>query len=425
MPNADKKQTVKSILRTSSGTIILAIARMASSLILTKLTVLTAGPAGLALLGAFQNMTGIILALCSGGLNSAIVKQVAAAEDTALRQDTITQLLKITLLATGTTLLLALLMSGWLASTVLGNSVPALIIWAFCALAIGMAMNTALLHVFVGLGGRREFITLNLTATAITLGLSFPIVRNFGMVGALMVAPISNSIIVFASIWLLKRGGWQLHGQAEISLALLKRLASFPLMALSGASFIPLAQLFVRDRLASQHGAAAAGNWQAVSKISEAYMMIVGYLILLLVLPRFSARSGQPLEFRDIKASALGILIPAVLLMIPIYLFRDLVIYSLFSEGFLPIKDLFSTQMLGDLLRTIILVIQAALTARALTASYIAIEAMLGASFVAFGMHLIPIHGANGAVIAWSAACFLTLAASGILWLGKYRQPGA
>ena len=421
MFNAVKGQAVRSALRTSSGTIILAIARMASSLTLTKLTVLAGGPAGLALLGAFQNMTGIILALCSGGLNSAIVKQVAAAENAARRQDSITKLLKITLFTTGVTLVCTLSVSYWISNTVLGHSTPVFVLWAFCALAVGMAANTALLHVFVGLGARREFLFLNLAAAVVTLGLSFPMIRAFGIEGALLVAPISNSVIVINSIWLLRRSGWKIQGTAPVSLGFLRQLASFPLMALSGASFIPLAQLFVRERLTSQHGAAAAGNWQAVSKISEAYMMIVGYLILLLILPKFSTMSTQPVRLRDIKASMLGVLIAAMSLMIPIYIFRDFIIFGLFSRSFLSVKDMLGMQMFGDLLRSTILVVQAVLTARSVTISYIAIEAMLAVSFVIFGIYLIPTHGANGAVMAWSAACCFTLAANGLIWLGKYR----
>ena len=412
----------------SIGTALLAIARVAGSLAVTKSTAILVGPAGLALLGAFQNFTAIALALCSGGLNGGIVRTVAAADDEQSRRADIAALMKVTMITTATTIVAVLMSLPWLTPAVLGSFDHAWVMLVFCALAFGLALNTALLHVLVGCGRRADFLLVNLIASLLTAAVAFPMVRVLGVAGALLVAPLANSAVVVATIGFVRRQRlWVPMAQGRLDRSFLRKLAGFPLMGLASASFLPLAQLAVRDRLVESSTIEIAGIWQGVVKISDAYMMIVTYVVLLLVLPRFSNGNGATDRFRRVASAAMAVAVFAGALAAPAYLFRDLLIRLLFSDEFVSMRELLGPQVLGDVLRSAVLVAQAAFTALVATAAYIAIEATLAFSFVAFSYLLIPQYGAHGVVLAWFLAAALAAVASTFLLLRSRvpREPGA
>ena len=156
-------------------------------------------------------------------------------------------------------------------------------------------------------------------------------------------------------------------------------------------------------------------------------MMIVTYVVLLLVLPRFSNGNGATDRFRRVASAAMAVAVFAGALAAPAYLFRDLLIRLLFSDEFVSMRELLGPQVLGDVLRSAVLVAQAAFTAFVATAAYIAIEATLALSFVAFSYMLIPQYGAHGVVLAWLSAAALAAVASTFLLLRSRvpQEPGA
>ena len=399
--------------RVSAGTAFLALARIAGSLAVTKGTAMIAGPAGVALLGAFQNFTGVVLALCSGGISSGIVQRTASTIDPAERAAVVTRLIRLTLWSTALTILATLLLSVWLAIEVLGDGTYLLVILVFCALAVGLSLNTALMHVLVGYGQKRQFLWANVLAAVLTVLVAFPMIRFLGMPGALLVAPLANGAVVVFSIRAVRRLGIPLWGSgSKLDLPFIRSLAGFPLMGLSSAALLPLAQLFVRERLGEASGIDAAGTWQAVVKVSDAYMMIVIYLVLMIALPRFSAAIAESRLLRKIATVAVSIAVATVCLAVPLYLLRDRVIVTLFSSEFMPMRELFAPQIIGDTLRSMVLVVQAAYASRVVTGAYVSVDVTLAGTFVALSAFWIPLHGALGVVFAWIAACALALLVS-------------
>src|SRR6185437_6874659 len=67
------------------------------------------------------------------------------------------------------------------------------------------------------------------------------------------------------------------------------RLAAFSVMTLSSALVSPLVNIAVRDHLAQQLGWEQVGYWQAVSKVSDAYLLFLTSAINIYYLPKLAS----------------------------------------------------------------------------------------------------------------------------------------
>lgn len=403
------------IARLSVGTALLAGSRVAGTLLVTKLTAIHGGPTTMAVLGTFQNLTAVVFALACGGLNNAIVNESAKAADDAQRQLTLARFLRANAATSAATVMALLLLSNWLNATVLGGKAPGYVLPVLAACTVGFALSSTVQFTLVGWGDRRGYLGLNVCAALLTLLLAYPLIAGGGLGGTLLVAPVANSVVVVVALVHMRsrmRGlPWR---SATLGWAELRRWSAFPLMALASAVFLPMAQLAVRDFLVAQ-SPTAAGIWQGVAKLSEAYMMISVNLILLIALPRFSAGLAQgSLTAPAVLRTAAVISGVTTMLTLPVYLAREPLTLAVFSRDFLPMTTLFVGQIIGDILRSAVLTLQSYATARGATVQFIGVEATQTAAFVGLSAIFVS-QGPQGVVMAWAMACAITLVVA-IVW---------
>lgn len=411
----------------SLGTLLLAAMRIGGSLAITKGTAIVGGPAGVALLGAFQNFTAVALGLCSGGLNTGIVKTVAETTDGEGRTHLVRQVLALTAICTACIVVSVLAFAGVVADRILSDAGYWWIVALFALLAPGMAFNTAILHILVGLGRQKQFLHLNLLAAGATVVLALPLAYALGVPGALLVASIANALVLAVSYPMLRAAGCDIR---PFSLALdrevLRRLAPFPLMALASAVLVPAGLIAVRNLIVENSGVDAAGHWQGVVKVSEAYMLVVAYSILMFLLPRLATRTGADAK-RTVLLGTAGSMALALVLSAPIYLGRELVVKLLFTQEFRPMIALFGLQILGDFLRSAVLALQSVLAARAALLTYLGVEIVFVSTYVLAANWLVPESGPRGAMLAWLIASATAAVLAITLVMARLRagSPGA
>src|SRR5690606_20110666 len=109
--------------------------------------------------------------------------------------------------------------------------------------------------------------------------------------------------------------------------------------------------ILIRTHLADTLGMDAAGYWEAMWRLSAAYLMLVTTTLSLYYLPKLSELKDP----KEIKAEILQgykIILPvAAACGLVIYLLRDFIIGVLFTSDFIPMRDLFAWQMVGDTLK--------------------------------------------------------------------------
>lgn len=126
-----------------------------------------------------------------------------------------------------------------------------------------------------------------------------------------------------------------------------KAIGGYMLMAMTTALTVPIPLILVRNILISQVGWEAAGQWQAVWKISEVYLGVITMALGTYYLPRLSSLVGSAAIIDEIHRTTRIILPIVAFLALCVYLLRDVAIWLLFTSEFYAARDLFAVQLLG------------------------------------------------------------------------------
>ena len=121
-------------------------------------------------------------------------------------------------------------------------------------------------------------------------------------------------------------------------------LAKFTMMALTSAVCVPLSHMLIRDHLGETFGWSIAGYWEAMWRLSTAYLVLVTTTLSLYYLPRLSEIKEQKALKSEIVNGYKFILPLAVVAGLLMYLFRDIIVSLLFSDDFSPMRALFAWQ---------------------------------------------------------------------------------
>jgi PST family polysaccharide transporter len=138
-------------------------------------------------------------------------------------------------------------------------------------------------------------------------------------------------------------------GQFDKKIAL--NLSKFAAMALTTAACLPVAQILIRNHLISDFGVEYAGYWEAMWRLSSAYLLLVTTTLGVYYLPRLSELVGYDAVVKEVAEGYKFILPVALVCCLTVYFLRDFVIHVLFSEQFLPMRDLFAFQLIGDVMK--------------------------------------------------------------------------
>lgn len=394
-----------SLVKTSLLNGIAVSVKVASALVLNKILAVYVGPAGYAIIGQFQNAVSIAVSLAGGLVGSGVTKATAQHFDDEAKQHAIWQsairLSFVASLITGVFLLfLGQRLSDWLLHR---TDMSSVFVWLALALP-AMAANNLLLAIVNGKKEVRIYVTANIIGSLLALSLTGLLAYNFGLYGALVAFTINPAIIMISTTLMVAKRYWfkvqYLWG--GIDRAALIELSGFGLMGIASALAMPIAYMMIRDHLASQLGMEVAGYWQASWKISEIYLMLVTTTFAAYYLPRLAEiRSSSELRAELIRVYRF--VLPVVMVgAIMMYLLRDFIIQTLFTAQFLPMRELFSWQLAGDVIKIGSWIAGYILIGRGLVKQFVISEIFSAAAFYALSSFLVEPLGVKGVPIAYA-----------------------
>ena len=193
-------------------------------------------------------------------------------------------------------------------------------------------------------------------------------------------------------------------------------------MALTSALTVPVTFMLIRDHLVTSLGLTAAGYWQASWKISEIYLMLVTTTLSVYYLPRLAEiRTALELKKEIIKVYRFVMPIVAVGAA-TIYLLRDFIIYTLFTPDFLPMHELFSWQLAGDVIKIGSWILGYILVGRAMVKFFVMTEIAFSIIFILMSWLFVGIFGLIGVAMAYAINYCLHLACMVFLVLHELRK---
>jgi PST family polysaccharide transporter len=400
------------LIKTSVLTSLSTAVRIAAAFVINKVIALYIGPSGLALTGQFMNFVSIVLGFSNGGINSGIVKYVAEyREHPEKRAKILSTSLAMSLLCSLALTVFILAFHRSLALHLLKSTEYKSIFIIFGITLVIFSVNSSLVSTLNGYKEIKKFVALNITASIIGLIITSVLVCLFKLYGSLLAIVVSQTLIFFVTILFTTRSEWfKLSNFTRgIDRASLLNLSKFSLMALVSAATVPTAQIIIRNYIADHISMDAAGYWQGVWKISEVYLLVVTTSLSVYYLPRLSELLGKEVLRKEIF-SGYKILLPVVLAMaIMIYLLREFIVIILFTREFMPMADLFTFQLTGDVLKIASWLLSFLMVAKAMTKLYVITELCFISSFVIFSIVFLNRFGLVGVTYAYALNYLLYL----------------
>lgn len=400
------------LIKTSLLNAIAVVIKILTMLGINKILAVYVGPTGYAALGQFQNAIQMITTFGSGAINIGVTKYTAEYFDDEAQQKKLwktagTIALIGSIVTGGLVAVFNRSLAGWILKDTQYGSV---FIWLGLTLVF-FVFNTLLLAILNGKKEILRYVIANITGSFFSLSLSAVIIVQWGIYGALLTLAINQSMVFFVTLGLCYRTSWfklkYLVGGIDKKTAI--NLGKYTAMALTSAITVPISHMLVRNHLGETLGWDAAGYWEAMWRLSAAYLMLVTSTLGVYYLPRLSElKDAKDIKKEIIQGYKIIFPVAAVGGMV-IYLLRDFIIGLLFTQEFVAIRDLFAWQMLGDTLKIGSWLLGYILTAKAFTNAYIFSEVFFSFSFFALVLLLTEKYGVESSVIAHAVnyACHL------------------
>lgn len=408
------------LLKTSVLNGVAVLIKTATMFILNKILAVYVGPAGYAAIGQFQNFIQMVTTFSGSAINTAVIKYTAEYYENEAQQRAIWKtagsiVLFFSLIFTFAILIFQKQLSLYIFHT---DAYQAVFVW-FAVFLTFFTFNALFLAI---LNGKKEILKLviaNIVGSLFSLVFTSFLAIKYSLYGALVAISIYQSLAFFVTLFLCYKSDWfqfnYLFGKIDQDIA--KKFVAFALMALVSAICVPLSQMLIRGYLSHEYGTTYAGYWEAMIRLSAAYLMLVTTTLGVYYLPRLSELKN----FEDIKTEVyIGykyIFPLAAIGGLMVYVLRDWIITLLFTKSFLPMRDLFLWQMIGDSLKIGSWILAYLMLSKAMTKLFITTEIIFALTSVLLTYMCTQLIGFEGVSVAhvinygmyWFAIAFFIL----------------
>lgn len=392
------------LLKTSVLNGVAVLIKTATMFILNKILAVYVGPSGYAAIGQFQNFIQMVTTFAGSAINTAVIKYTAEYHEDESKQRAIWKTAgSIVFLFSVIFSLLILIfqkqLSVYIFQTVEYQSV---FVW-FALFLVFFNFNTLFLAI---LNGKKEILRLviaNIAGSVFSLIITGILAIKFQLYGALLALSIYQSVAFLVTLFLCYKANWfkfsYLFGKIDKVIA--KKFAAFALMALVSAICVPLSQMVIRSYLSQEFGLNYAGYWEAMIRLSGAYLMLVTTTLGVYYLPRLSELTHLDEIKKEVYLGYKFIFPLAVVGGLCVYVFRDWIITLLFSHAFMPMRDLFLWQMIGDSLKIGSWILAYLMLSKAMTKLFVITEIIFSTSLILLTYILTQVFGFEGVSIAY------------------------
>lgn len=391
------------LIRTSLLNGIAVAIKMLTLLGINKILAVYVGPAGYAALGQFQNAVQMITTFASGAINTGVTKYTAEYHDDEAKQHRVWRTAGTIALAGSlvTGALIAVFNQPLAAWFLKDSSYGGVFLW-FAATLVLFTFNTLLLAILNGKKEITRYVLANIAGSIFAMLVTGTMAIRFGLYGALVALAVYQSLTFFVTLLLCYKAPWfkisYLFGRIEKKIAV--NLGKYTAMALTSAACVPISHILVRNHLGETFGWDAAGYWEAMWRLSGAYLVLVTTTLSVYYLPKLSELSNSNEIKKEIIQGYRVILPVAALSGFAIYLFRDVIIELLFTSDFSAMRDLFAWQIIGDTLKIGSWILAYVMLGNAMFKPFMVLEIVFAAGFVALTWLFTASMGVAGVVVA-------------------------
>ncbi|MBS9432254.1 O-antigen translocase [Photorhabdus hainanensis] len=392
------------LFKTSILSLIATAFKMLAGLVINKAVSIYIGPAGLALIGQFQNFSQLIMIAAQGAINNGVVKYTAEyGPDDSKTPALFSTAARISLITSIIVGILLILLSQTAAKTILLDIKYQYVFIVFGFTIVLFVLNGLLLSILNGLKEIQTYIKINIIQSIYALVFTSVLIISLGLNGALIALATNQSIILIVILFLLRKHPimmWRNFTQPFNS-TIAKKLMGYSAMAITSAIMVPISHIVIRNYLGSTLGWDQAGYWQGIWYISSIYLMVVTTALNTYYLPKLSEISNN----RELKKEIIlgyKLIIPIVVICaLLIYFLKDIIINIIFTQDFAPMRDLFLWQVIGDVFKIASWLLAYLMLAKAMIKLFIITEVIFGLTFIFFSYLFTHNYGLVGMSYAY------------------------
>ncbi|EBD5466538.1 O-antigen translocase, partial [Salmonella enterica] len=283
---------MKKILSVTTFTGMLTLLRMAAGFLMAKVIAIYLGPTGMAMLGQVQNIVAILNGLITAPVSPALIRYTAENFDGAYLKcspwwrASLGWVLIFILILIPIFYLLSDILSLWLFGSEQYSYLIKIIALCLPISVVGIIINA----INNGLQRYKKYVILGMISVIISTSVMVLLVIYKNVDGALLAISIQNAIIGFILLMLSINEPWIKfkYWIGKINKTDFLSILRYILMALTSALALPTALLLLRNTLIANVGWDITGQWQAVWKISDAYLAVMTLALSTYYLPILS-----------------------------------------------------------------------------------------------------------------------------------------
>lgn len=266
-------------------------------------------------------------------------------------------------------------------------------------------LNNLLLSIVNGFKEFRRYVYINIANSIVGVTFTVLLVLTWGLEGALVSAVTYQSVMLFITLWILRKTQWLRWSNftQKFSKLVATRYFKFALMSLTTVICVPISQMLLRGYVMAEISEVEAGLWEGMNRISTMYLMVITSSFTVYYLPRLSEIT-DPLELRREIYKSYAIIVPALIAGFAlIYVLRFFIIRLLFTPEFAPMQSLFLWQLLGDFFKICSWLLAFLMVAKAMAKAFITAEIVFSLTYIVMGFLLIHLNGIVGLCQAYLA----------------------
>jgi O-antigen/teichoic acid export membrane protein len=415
-----------SIRRTALDSVIVTGFKLLGGLVTIKILALFLGVEGVGRIGNSFSLVAIIVAMASCGINLGVTRYVGQYQN---QKEILSKILSSSIIITLTCSLFISFVLCYFANEIsikLFNNLSfstAIRISSIFVIPIGLSnLSIAVIN---GFSATRLLVWIQVTTFILgSMGIVLAVYlwKENGAIAGL--SWIAASPLFILPLFLYKY--WLQNSPFKILITneFIKKLLYYSLATLVTVCVQNMVQILFRNKIESSHGLTAVGNWQGMTRISDAYLQVFSLFLVTYLLPNLSRSNNIVVSLRFVYNS-FRLVAPCMLAVFPlIFLSRNYIVPFVLSQDFSNVSELFLTQLTADFFRILSYIPGFILLARGNIFLLILCDPIQAALLIATAPTLIVSYGAIGACMAYAFSyfCYFIITMVGLYIYSRNRN---
>lgn len=369
------------------------VLKIIMGLVSTKLSSIYLGLQGINILENFRNFTSISDSFSQFGLQNGIVKYSATSHSLEQDRKIISTIFFLLLITSFIVIFLILLNINYIQYYIFGNQRFEYLIIAYALLSPFATLQFLLLSYLQGKQGHKFVILINSIGYVLNIILSFYLIINYHLIGAMIQLIVVPIILMIISILFVQKKivFFKIISIHYVDISIVKGLLAFSLMNLVSGILTPISFIFIRHLVQSHLSIDEAGIWSSIIRISGFYMTFVSSICSLYFYPKL-AKTEVFSDYKEIIGEYYKKFIPIVFLgLLLCFVLQKVVILLIYTKDFLILREYFYLQLIADFVKSLSLIFGYLLIAKKKIWQFILFEIISLGSYC-FGSYIFIVH---------------------------------